>query len=274
MPLSEGALETPAWTYRYDIGAESEPLNRAVPVETPINFVYGGVPYAVMVATPADLEDFAFGFSLTEGVIETAADVRAIEMEPGAKGIVVRVALKGDSLRAHLARSRAIAGRTGCGLCGIDDLANLPVVRKLPARASVDPSAISRSLRALERAQPLNESTRAVHAAGWFTLAGELVALREDVGRHNALDKLIGALARAGATPDNGFFVITSRCSFEMVAKAAWFGASTLVSISAPTSLAIQRARDCGMTIIGVARADHAFLFTTAEDQARGGLAA
>jgi len=186
----------------------------------------------------------------------------------------VRVALKGDSLRAHLARSRAIAGRTGCGLCGIDDLANLPVVRKLPARASVDPSAISRSLRALERAQPLNESTRAVHAAGWFTLAGELVALREDVGRHNALDKLIGALARAGATPDNGFFVITSRCSFEMVAKAAWFGASTLVSISAPTSLAIQRARDCGMTIIGVARADHAFLFTTAEDQARGGLAA
>jgi FdhD protein len=274
MPPNEGALETPARTYRYDVGAAGEAQNRAVPVETPINFVYGGVPFAVMVATPADLEDFAFGFSLTEGVIEKPDDVRDIEIERGAKGVTVRVALKGDSLRAHLSRSRAISGRTGCGLCGIEDLANLPVVRRLPPRPPVDPAAIQRSLRELERAQPLNDATHAVHAAGWFGLDGALIALREDVGRHNALDKLIGALARIGASPDNGFIVITSRCSFEMVAKAAWFGASTLVSISAPTSLAIERARDCGMTVIAVARSDSALLFTTADNRARGGLAA
>ncbi len=274
MPLNEGALEFPALTYSYDAGAEGDARARALPVETPINFVYGGIPFAVMVATPADLEDFAFGFSLTEGIVEKADDVRAVEVERGAKGIVVRVALKGESLRTHLQRSRAISGRTGCGLCGIDDLANLPQMRRVPERAPVKPTAVRRALRELERAQPLNDATRAVHAAGWFDRDGALVAVREDVGRHNALDKLIGALARAGTSPDNGFFVITSRCSFEMVAKAAWFGASTLVSISAPTSLAIERARDCGMTIIGVARADHALQFTNSEDRAKGGLAA
>ena len=274
MPPSEGALEIAARTYRYDIGAEGEALARALPIETPINFVYGGVPFAVMVATPSDLEDFALGFSLTEGIVDKAGDVRAIEIERGAKGIVLRIALKGDSLRAHLQRSRAISGRTGCGLCGIDDLANLPAMRRLPTRAPIAPVAVSRALSELERAQPLNDATHAVHAAGWFGLDGALVALREDVGRHNALDKLIGALARAEASPDQGFFVITSRCSFEMVAKAAWFGASTLVSISAPTSLAVERAQECGMTIIGIARADHALQFTSSDDRAKGGLAA
>ena len=273
MPPNEGAVDISARTYRYDNGADRETLTRALPIETPINLVYGGVPFAVMVATPSDLEDFALGFSLTEGIVAKAGDVRAIEIEHGARGIVLRIALNGDSLRAHLSRSRAISGRTGCGLCGIDDLANLPAMRRLPARAPVAPAAVSRALRELERGQPLNDSTHAVHAAGWFGLDGGLAALREDVGRHNALDKLIGALARNGALPEHGFFVITSRCSFEMVAKAAWFGATTLVSISAPTSLAIERARDCGMTIIGVARPDHALLFTAA-DQAKGGLAA
>jgi FdhD protein len=274
MPLNEGAQVFPTQTYGYEAGATGETLGRALPVETPINLVYSGIPFAVMVATPANFEDFALGFSLTEGIIEKADDVRAVEVERGAKGIFIRVALKGESLRAHLQRSRAIAGRTGCGLCGIDDLANLPAPRRVPERAPVNPAAVSRALRELERAQPLNDVTRAVHAAGWFDSEGGLVAVREDVGRHNALDKLIGALARAGTSADDGFFVITSRCSFEMVAKAAWFGASTLVSISAPTSLAIERARDCGMTIVGVARADHALLFTNIEDRAKGGIAA
>ena len=274
MPPNEAARQVAARAYQYEGGAETASRDRAVPVETPVNFVYAGVPFAVMVASPGDLEDFALGFSLTEGIIDKADDLRAIEVERGAKGIVLRIALKGASLRAHLSRSRAISGRTGCGLCGIDDLANLPAARRLPRRAPVAPAAVRKALGELERAQPLNDATHAVHAAGWFALDGSLVALREDVGRHNALDKLIGALAKAGASPDHGFFVITSRCSFEMVAKAAWFGASTLVSISAPTSLAIERARDCGMTIIGVARADSALLFTEGADTAQGGLAA
>jgi FdhD protein len=274
MPPSEGAVDVLARPYRYESGESGAARPQALPVETPINFVYGGVPFAVMVATPDDLEDFALGFSLTEGIIENAGDIRSIEIDRGATGIVLNIALGGESLRAHLSRSRAISGRTGCGLCGIDDLANLPAMRRLPLRAPIDPASVSRALRALEAAQPLNAATHAVHAAGWFGLDGALVALREDVGRHNALDKLIGALARAGASPDQGFLVITSRCSFEMVAKAAWFGASTLVSISAPTSLAIERAKECGLTIIGVARADHALLFTSQADQARGGRAA
>jgi FdhD protein len=274
MRPSDGALEVSARAYRYDAGAEGDAVARAVPIETPVNLVYGGAPFAVMVATPADLEDFALGFSLTEGIIPTPADLRAIEIERGDKGIVLRIALKGDALRTHLKRSRALSGRTGCGLCGIDDLASLPAPRRLPSRPPVSPAAVARALGELECAQPLNDATRAVHAAGWFGLDGALVAVREDVGRHNALDKLIGALARAGASPDDGFLVITSRCSFEMVAKAAWFGAATLVSISAPTSLAIERARECGMTVIAVARADHALLFAAAGDRVEGGLAA
>ena len=274
MPPNEAAFAVAARNYSYEKGAGTAARDRSVPIETPVNFVYAGVPFAVMVASPGDLEDFALGFSLTEGIIDKAGDLRAVEIERGAKGIVLRIALKGDSLRTHLARSRAISGRTGCGLCGIDDLANLPAMRPLPPRPPVAPAAIRRALSELERAQPLNDATHAVHAAGWFALDGSLVALREDVGRHNALDKLIGALAKASASPDHGFFVITSRCSFEMVAKAAWFGASTLVSISAPTSLAIERARECGMTILGVARADSALLFTAGADPAQGGLAA
>ena len=169
-------------------------------------------------------------------------------------------------LREHLARKRAISGRTGCGVCGIEDLASLPhaALRAAPDVRVALP-AIARALGALDAAQVLGAETRAVHAAAWARLDGTLVAVREDVGRHNALDKLIGALMRAGTDPAQGFLVITSRCSFEMVEKAARLGAAVIVAISAPTSLALDRARAHGMTLCAIARSDTLTLFTGPE---------
>ena len=247
-------------------GAEPHPRTRAVPVETAINIVYAPIPFAVMMATPADLEDFAIGFSLTEGVIDSAADIRSVVVEEEERGLRLVVSLASPLMQRHLARSRNMSGRTGCGLCGIDDLASLPRPRAPQGegpRVSLD--AVRRGLAGIEQQQPLNDITRGVHAAAWCGLDGEPVAVREDVGRHNALDKLIGALARRGTDPVSGFFVITSRCSFEMVEKTAVFGARTLVAISAPTSLAIERARLHDIALLGVARRDTGLAFTGPE---------
>ena len=237
-------------------------VTRDVPVETPINIVYGPVPFAVMMATPADLEDFAYGFSFTEGVISAASEIRSVAIEEEERGLRLIVTLAGEKMQAHLARARNIAGRTGCGLCGIDDLKSLPHARAPTGEAPlIDKASVARALGELDRSQPLNALTHAVHGAAWCGLDGAVQAVREDVGRHNALDKLIGALFRAGAKPDQGFFLITSRCSFEMVEKVAAFGARMLVAISAPTSLALERASAYGMTLIAVARADGALIF-------------
>jgi FdhD protein len=174
-----------------------------------------------------------------------------------------------------MARARAMSGRTGCGLCGIEDFSQMPSPRPpLDRPAAIEPAAIRAAIGELEAWQPLNRATRAVHAAAWCGRDGKILLSREDVGRHNALDKAIGALARARVAPDSGFFVITSRCSFEMVAKAAIFGAGTLVSVSAPTSLALERARRFGVRLIAVARADQALSFEGGEGEASGGLAA
>eukprot|EP01037_Dinobryon_pediforme_P028433 gene28433-31713_t len=164
-------------------------------------------------------------------------------------------------MQRHLARGRALSGRTGCGLCGISDLSALPQAEPAPRLEPVALAAIHVALGALEAAQPLNAQTRAVHAAAFANLDGHIVAVREDVGRHNALDKLIGALLRGGQDPADGFIVITSRCSFEMVEKAARSGAHTLVAISAPTSLAIERAQRYGLTLVALARSDSARIF-------------
>ncbi len=242
---------------------EPRPDHRALAVEMPVNLVYGSVPYAVMMATPADLEDFAYGFSLTEGIVASAEEIRGAAVEPGEGGLRLLVDLAPGRLREHLARKRAISGRTGCGVCGIEDLGALPraETRVSTAGVRVRVEAIARALSDLGDAQALGRETRAVHAAAWARLDGSLAAVREDVGRHNALDKLIGALIRAGTDPADGFLVITSRCSFEMVEKAAHFGASVLVAISAPTSLAIDRARLHDMTLCAIARADSFTVF-------------
>jgi FdhD protein len=263
----ETARRVPTLVVAYD---DPEPRSgtRPLAVEMPVNLVYGTVPYAVMMTTPADLVDFAYGFSLTEGIIAAADEIRSVHVEIDAAegGMRLLVDLVPGRLREHLARKRAMSGRTGCGVCGIDDLGSLPRAdAPLHGAGRVTVAAIQRALMAMGDAQVLNAETRAVHAAAWADLDGNLVALREDVGRHNGLDKLIGALIRRQTDPADGFVVITSRCSFEMVEKAASLGATVLVAISAPTSLAIDRARLHGMTLCAIARSDTLTVFTGRE---------
>ncbi|WP_336486093.1 formate dehydrogenase accessory sulfurtransferase FdhD [Methylobacterium nigriterrae] len=263
--LPDTALRVPTQVIAYEAPAPREGT-RSLAVETPVNLVYGSVPYAVMMTSPADLEDFAYGFSLTEGIVAAADEIRSARVEAGEGGLRLLVDLVPGRLREHLARKRAISGRTGCGVCGIDDLAALPMAAPRRGEGTrVAMAAISAALAALGDAQVLNHETRAVHAAAWARLDGSLAAVREDVGRHNALDKLIGALIRAGTDPAEGFLVITSRCSFEMVEKAAHFGAAVLVAISAPTSLALDRARLHGMTMCAIARSDNLTVFAGPE---------
>jgi FdhD protein len=270
-----GSIEVPTRAFSYDSGASGPELTRAIAVEAPVQVIIGGAPFAVMMATPKDLEDFAFGFVLTEQIAASIADVRGVEVEQAEDGWKLKIAISGERLQAHLARGRAMSGRTGCGLCGVEDFSQMPSPRPpLESQAPIAPDAIRAALTELEARQPLNQATRAVHAAAWCGRDGKIVLVREDVGRHNALDKAIGALARAKVAPDSGFFVITSRCSFEMVAKAAIFGAGTLVSVSAPTSLALERAQRFGVRVIAVARRDQALCFEGGKDETSGGLAA
>jgi FdhD protein len=254
-------------------GARGEAVHTAdVAVETPVSIVYGTVPYAVMMASPADLDDFVTGFSLTEGIIRSAAEIRQVVIAPQRDGVIVTVDLAPDRFRQHLARRRNLTGRTSCGLCGVEDRSELPMAEQRPVGGpAVAATAISTALEALARLQPLNALTHAVHAAAWCGLDGAILATREDVGRHNALDKLIGASLRAGVDPARGFVLVTSRASFEMVEKTAIFGAGTLVAISAPTSLAIERAVRLGLTLVAIARSDGAVVFTGALAAPDGG---
>lgn len=244
------------------------PMEVAVAVEVPVNVIYGNSPYAVMMMSPADLPDFAYGFSLTEGIIQSVGEIRKIEFSTAEEGISLTIDLVPDRFREHLSRRRAMSGRTSCGLCGIESLAALPSASPLSTAAQLICSAsIRTALTALERMQPLNQLTRSVHAAAWCHADGRVLLVREDVGRHNALDKLIGALLVDGSPASQasaGFMMITSRASFEMVEKAAIFGARCLVAISAPTSLAIKRADDLGVTLVAIARSDAAMVFTGA----------
>jgi FdhD protein len=270
-----GSIDAPVRAFSYESGASGPRFTRAVAVEAPVQIVIGGAPFAVMMATPQDLEDFAYGFALTEQIADSLEDIRGLEVERVEEGWKLKIALSGERLQAHLARGRAMSGRTGCGLCGIEDFSQMPSPRPpLHLQAPIAPGAIRAALAELDARQPLNQATHAVHAAAWCGRDGTIVLLREDVGRHNALDKAIGALARRATAPDSGFFVITSRCSFEMVAKAAIFGAGTLVAVSAPTSLALERAQRFGVRLIAVARRDQALCFDGGEDEASGGLAA
>ena len=239
---------------------------RPIAVEQPVQVSFGEVPFAVMMMTPQDLADFALGFSLTEGVIGSAEDIRSITVREEAQGTVLRIDLTGSKLHAHLARKRAMSGRTGCGLCGIEDLKALPRANfRSGFGRPVKLSAIWRALHAFNEHQPLNRESHAVHGAAWCDAAGMIVVAREDVGRHNALDKLIGALLKAAVDPDDGFVLISSRASFEMIEKTAAFGARTLVAISAPTSLALRRATELDIALIGIARRDAVTVFHGSE---------
>jgi len=236
---------------------------RDVPEETPVALVFDGTSEAVMMATPADLDDFVTGFALTEGIVASSADIRRIEIVPQKNGIEARAWLKPGFGPERLARRRTRTGPTGCGLCGIESLDDaVRAVPQVTGNLTLSPADILRAVNQLASAQPLSARTRAVHAAGFWTREAGLVAAREDVGRHNALDKLAGALVRTGVDAGSGAVILTSRVSVEMVEKTAALGASVLIAISAPTALALRTAEAAGLTVVAIARANGFEVFT------------
>ena len=223
--------------------------------EVPVALSYNGVSHTVMLASPGDLEDFALGFSLTEGIIENPRELRDIEIDLTEKGVVAHLTIASARFETLKDRRRSMAGRTGCGLCGAESLDQ--VVRPLPpvaASVRFPPEVIQRAAAEMGGWQVLQRETGATHAAAWFDSEGRIQALREDVGRHNALDKLIGALAKAGTNCAAGAFLVTSRASYEMVQKSVTAGVGLLAAVSAPTALAIERAQAWNLTLVGFVR--------------------
>ena len=249
-------------------GAAAEHGERRIAVEAGVEVSFGGVPFAVMMVTPADLEDFAIGFSVTEGIVARADEVRRVTLTVGERGVGVAIEVAPDRMHNLLARRRSMSGRTGCGVCGIEDLDALERAEPVRVDASARPvaiSAVARALADLPDRQVLSRETGATHAAAFADRDGAILLVREDVGRHNALDKLVGAILRGEIDPADGFIVVTSRCSFEMVEKAASLGARLIVAISAPTSFAIERARALGVALVAVARRDSVTVFHGAD---------
>jgi FdhD protein len=237
--------------------------NRSIPEETAVALTYNGGTYAVMMTTPKDLEDFAIGFSLSEGVISSSADIHSLDVVRLDDGVELRMwlnQLNADRLRE---RRRHVAGPTGCGLCGVESIAEAMRTSAIVRRGQhFSPENIMVAMQNLPSRQKLNIETRAVHAAAFWNVASGIVAVREDVGRHNALDKLSGALARASIAAGEGIILLTSRVSVEMVQKSAAIGAPMMVSVSAPTALAVRMADAAGITLVAIARADGFEVFT------------
>ena len=238
---------------------------RTLAEEVPVAFSYDGATHAVLMATPDDLEDFALGFSYTEGIVTTPAEIAELAVVSVAEGIVLRMWLTGDRSDAFAARRRRFVGPAGCGMCGLESLAEAN--RTIPIagfNSQVSRQDIEEAVAALPASQPLNMRTRAVHAAA-FWQPGRSLVLREDVGRHNALDKLAGALLRTGRSAADGVIVLSSRISIELVQKASMMGASIIVGVSAPTALAVRTAEMAGLTLVGIARDDGFEVFTHPE---------
>jgi FdhD protein len=241
----------------------------SVAEEVPVAMVYNGEPFVVMMASPADFEDLAFGFSVTEGIVSATAEVRVSEVVKHSRGVEVQMLVSDDAARRLAERRRGITARTGCGVCGIESIDEvLRVPRAVSASGSFTVDALWRAAAELEERQPVNAETRAVHAAALADSSGKLEIVREDVGRHNALDKVIGAMLRGSkkqiprSAQDDKFLVVTSRASYELVQKTAAAGISLLAAVSRPTSLAIQLAEQANITLVGLLRGRSANVYS------------
>lgn len=254
--MTAGVVTIPVRTTAYDASAMS--ASRAVPVEVPVAIEINGMAFAVMMATPCDLEDFVTGFVLAEG-LATCGELGPVQLHSVAdgEGTVARINLPTERLGPVMARARLRTGDSSCGICGIASVeAALRPLPPMVVRLTVATKAIRRALNAMRHQQVLGRETGATHAAAFANAQGDVLVLREDVGRHNALDKVIGALARAGTDPAIGFLLVTSRCSYELVEKAVRAGCPLLVAISAPTDLAVRRAAEAGLALAVIARDD------------------
>jgi FdhD protein len=219
-----------------------------LPEEVAVALQINSTPYTVMMASPANLTDFGVGFALAEGIVAKRSDIRGVLVMPVENGMAVDIAVGEDALETARMVRRSIEGRSGCGLCGVENIADVVrVTEPVAQRVQPTPAAILKAAAALPSRQPMNRLNHTVHGAAWVSLAGEIEVVREDVGRHNALDKLIGALAEAGTDLSGGFVLMTSRCSFELVQKSATAGVGALVTVSAPTLLALEIARKARM---------------------------
>ncbi len=254
-----------AQTWRVDTGETSE-IAREVAVEAAIGISYDSRPYVVVMGTPADIEDLAIGFTVTER-IAAAVDIDRVTVSKTPEGWLADVLLSPRAGAAmDVARRRTQEARSSCGLCGVERLRDaVRPMRPVGAGPTITRAAIQSALASLETGQSLGIRTRATHAAAWADVLGEVKLVREDIGRHNAVDKLVGAAARAGLDPAKAFIVVTSRCSYEMVEKTAAAGVAILVAISAPTALAIDQATAAGMTLVALARADGHAIFARPE---------
>jgi len=257
------------WTnYRYRLidrwqGDQHSQEQDCIAEEVPVVLVYNGHSHVVMLVTPTDLEDFALGFSMTEGIIANAKEFLSAKVYHRANGIEVNIKIPEHRMQCLSDKGRNLTGRTGCGLCGASTLKQA-IRQPPPVNSTIQVSAkqLTLALADLANKQNLNQLTGAIHAAAWVELERGIIDVREDVGRHNALDKLLGVLCRTGKTVNTGFIIVTSRASYEMVQKTAFLGIGLLVAISAPTGLAIRLAEQAGITLVGFARGDKHVIYT------------
>ncbi len=269
-PPRAGHAEAVEWRFR---GGQLHTGAAELAAEWPVAFEYNGISHAVMLATPLDLEDFALGFSLGEGIVVAPGEIYGVEAAAGAEGITLSIEVAARAFAQLKERRRTLVGRTGCGICGADSLHQ--VLRPLPPVSApglrLPAAALARASAGLAARQPLQAATGAAHGAAWCGLDGEVLAVREDVGRHNALDKLVGALAQARVDTARGFALVTSRASVEMVQKAAGCGMPVLAAVSAPTLLAVQVAQAAGLTLLGFVRGADFSIYTHPQRIEAGG---
>jgi formate dehydrogenase accessory protein FdhD len=253
------AVTGPAPVSRLDVerwsGGDSERLVDELADEHPVTFRYSGIAHVVMLATPRDLRELAIGFTLSEGIVSDPGEIRSVEVLECEGALEVHLEIAARRFADLLQRRRHLSSRGGCGLCGTESLEHaIRTPQRLPVGLALSSRQIQSALAELPRHQPLNARTGAVHAAAWVLPSEGLQLVMEDVGRHNALDKLIGALVERAEALSRGYLIMTSRASYEIVQKAATVGISAIVSVSAPTAFAVRAARDCGLTLIGFAR--------------------